>query len=141
MIRWHCERLGLTRPSLFAGGRSGASFVLSRTRLCNSGARHMKGLIIMREWARDFYSSAAWARCREAYRESVGELCEDCLKNGLVTPATDVHHIVHLTPENIRDPNITLNWDNLAALCRDCHAKRHTSRRYRVDAAGRLIVR
>jgi 5-methylcytosine-specific restriction endonuclease McrA len=37
--------------------------------------------------------------------------------------ATEVHHIVELTPTNIHDANIALNPDNLISLCHDCHAK------------------
>lgn len=66
-------------------------------------------------------------------------LCEDCYKEGKVTPAEEVHHIKFLTPENINDPNITLNYDNLVALCRECHRKRHgKQKRYKIDQWGRV---
>ena len=72
--------------------------------------------------------------------KSVGGLCEDCYKNGKITPAEEVHHIVWLNETNIHDPNITLNWRNLVALCRECHRKRHGARqtRYTVDEFGRV---
>lgn len=67
-------------------------------------------------------------------------LCENCLKKGLVVPAEEVHHKIHITPLNIDDPNITLNFDNLIALCRECHRKEHGARdyRYEVDEMGRV---
>lgn len=40
-------------------------------------------------------------------------------------PAKEVHHKIHLTPENINDPKIALNPDNLESLCRDCHFEEH----------------
>ena len=47
-------------------------------------------------------------------------LCRKCGK-----PATEVHHIIHLSPENINDPSITMSLDNLICLCRDCHFEEH----------------
>lgn len=94
----------------------------------------------MKPYAAAFYSSTAWKRCREAYRERVGGLCEECLRRGIYTPAEIIHHIVEITPENVNDPAVTLNFDNLRAVCRECHAKEHGARprRYKVDALGRV---
>lgn len=78
----------------------------------------------MREqFARAFYSSRAWARCRRAYASSVGGLCEDCLAQGVYTPGEQVHHMTPLTPDNIDDPSVTLDWRNLRLLCKPCHDK------------------
>jgi 5-methylcytosine-specific restriction enzyme A len=44
---------------------------------------------------------------------------------GRVTPSEDVHHMILLTPNNIHDPNVTLNHDNLMALCKECHNSVH----------------
>ena len=68
-------------------------------------------------------------------------LCEDCLKQGKITPAEEVHHIKELNPMNISDPCITLSYSNLVALCRSCHRKRHghyEDRRYTIDEFGRV---
>ena len=93
-------------------------------------------------FARRFYSSGAWADCRELYRKSVSNLCENCLKNGMITPAEEVHHKIRLTPANINDPSVTLNWDNLEALCERCHKLAHKrKRRYQVDKDGELRIR
>jgi len=70
----------------------------------------------------------------------VGGLCEDCLEQGLISPADEVHHMVRLTPDNIKDPSVTLAWSNLRALCGRHHKERHRRRRYTIDATGRLIV-
>ena len=46
-----------------------------------------------------------------------------------------------LTPDNIHDPSVTLSWDNLKLVCRDCHAKEHGSmKRYKVDEFGRVTM-
>lgn len=97
----------------------------------------------MKPYAAAFYSSTAWKRCREAYRERVGGLCEECLRRGIYTPAEIIHHIVEITPENVNDPAVTLNFDNLRAVCRECHAKEHGARprRYKVDAIGRVTIK
>ena len=92
-------------------------------------------------FARQFYSSGAWADCREAYRKSIGNLCENCLKNGQINPVDEVHHKIRLTPQNINDPNVTLNWKNLEGLCERCHKLAHKrKRRYNVDESGRLSI-
>lgn len=94
----------------------------------------------MKPFAERFYKSKAWRTCRNSYYEKVGGLCEDCLSEGRFTPAEIVHHLVELTPENIDDPIVSLNFANLRAVCRECHAKEHglRPRRYKVDAVGRV---
>lgn len=91
-------------------------------------------------YARAFYSSIQWQECREAYAKSKRYLCEDCLAKGLYTPGEIVHHIIHLNPENIDDPTITLNFDNLRLVCRKCHGEEHKQRdrRYVIDENGRV---
>ena len=93
----------------------------------------------MREFAVPLYKSVAWQKCRAAYASSVGGLCERCLAKGLIVPGEIVHHKVYLSPDNINDPNITLNWENLELLCRDCHADEHQrlKLRYKFDEFGR----
>lgn len=78
-----------------------------------------------RDFARAFYKSAAWNKCRKAfidYRISEdGGLCQICHdKTGYV-----VHHKAKLTPENINDPDVLLNFENLMYVCHDCHNMIH----------------
>lgn len=72
----------------------------------------------------------------------VNHLCERCLRNGLVVPAEIVHHKIELTPNNINNPDITLSYDNLEAVCRDCHADIHNRRekRFKIMEDGRVIA-
>lgn len=97
----------------------------------------------MREFAEQFYSGTAWRETRKAYAKSRGGLCERCLARGIIRAGVIVHHKTLLTPENIGDPDVTLNWDNLELLCRDCHGAEHQKieRRYTVDAQGRVSPR
>ena len=94
----------------------------------------------MQPWARWFYKSAAWRRCRDAYFKSQHGLCERCGGPGKI-----VHHRVYLTPQNIGDPNVTLNWENLELLCQTCHNAEHhatgvTADGLAFDANGDLVV-
>lgn len=96
----------------------------------------------MREFAEAFYSSRRWKECRQAYAKSQGYLCERCKAKGILTPGVIVHHKVHITPENITDPTVTLDFGNLELLCRDHHAQVHSSKklRYTVDDFGHIKV-
>ena len=98
----------------------------------------------MREFARGFYNTKAWQECREAYAKSQRYLCENCLAKGLYIPGEIVHHIIELNPDNINDPSVTLNFDNLRLVCRRCHAEEHGARkgsRYVITDDGRVIAR
>ncbi|MDR2898694.1 MAG: AAA family ATPase [Clostridiales bacterium] len=73
-----------------------------------------------KEFASWFYNSLKWQKARTAYMISKYYICERC--GGA---ATIVHHIKPITPENIHDPHITLDPENLKAVCDDCHAIEH----------------
>lgn len=72
------------------------------------------------EWAKAFYTGKAWKQTSKAYMDSQRFICERC-----GAAAEVVHHKRYLTAKNITDPNIALGWDNLEALCKDCHGKEH----------------
>lgn len=67
-------------------------------------------------WADRFYHSKAWLRCREAVVKDRLGVCEVCGQVG-----SEVHHVVELTEDNVRDPAIALGADNLQLLCHACH--------------------
>ena len=77
-----------------------------------------------KEFAREFYSSKRWQDVRENYAKEKFYICEKCGKptgkNELI-----IHHKIHLNPDNINNPAISLNKNNLQALCRVCHAQAH----------------
>lgn len=74
----------------------------------------------MKDYAKTFYKSSVWKKCRASYFRYRHGLCERCSSPGKI-----VHHKDYLTPENINDPNITLSFQNLELLCQDCHNKEH----------------
>lgn len=73
------------------------------------------------EWAKGFYKSIKWLRCRNAYIQNRimmdGGLCEECHSK----PGYIVHHKIILTSSNISKPEISLNHSNLEYVCKDCH--------------------
>ena len=102
----------------------------------------------MKAYAREFYKSKAWKSCRAEYIKRQHYLCENCLKQGIYKPAEIVHHKIKLTPLNIEHPEIALNFDNLEALCRSCHAAEHEddirkekAKRFTVDESGKVFSR
>src|SRR5690606_3153164 len=74
----------------------------------------------MKPWARKFYQSREWKRTREVYIRLRHGLCERGGAGGKI-----VHHKIYLTPQNINDPTVTLNFDNLELLCQECHNREH----------------
>ena len=71
-------------------------------------------------------NSAHWRRLRRATLDE-RPFCEDCAKEGLFVPATDVHHIrpVDSISDAVQMAEACYDRNNLAALCHDCHVKRH----------------
>ena len=58
----------------------------------------------------------AWKRIRDRYI-SIHPLCEQCMKEGRITPAEEVHHVLPLSHGG------THSEDNLMALCKSCHSR------------------
>lgn len=93
-------------------------------------------------YAQAFYNSQEWHNAKEAHLQKVGRLCERCLLQGIIEPARVVHHIQPITPQNINDVHVTLDDNNLMALCMDCHAEVHKGeKRWSVDDAGNVSPR
>lgn len=94
------------------------------------------------EFAKSFYSSRQWQRCRESFLVSKFYLCEHCKRYGNI-----VHHKIYITQANLDNPDITLNWRNLVCLCQDCHNLVHNPIEQRAvvdgvmfDANGQLVI-
>ena len=94
-----------------------------------------------------FYISWTWRKCRKAFAEARGNLCERCLKRGIIQPGSreqplEVHHKIPLTADNVKDPNIALSWSNLELLCKQCHdqEKERRAKRWRIDRNGKVIL-
>ncbi len=90
-----------------------------------------------------FYTTRAWRKARRSYIAERGGLCERCLARGLIVPGEEVHHKIKLTPANLSNPAISLDWNNLQLLCKDCHMEEHQEHapsRWRVDELGRVEI-
>ena len=85
-----------------------------------------------KEYAKSFYQSKAWKSTRGAYLKYRDYECERCGKRAKI-----VHHKMHITPKNINDTRITLDWKNLEALCQECHNDEHL--KYKKNTADGLI--
>lgn len=68
-----------------------------------------------------FYNSKEWKKTREYCLMRDKYLCRICR----VKPAEVVHHIKHLTEDNVDDLTVSLNPDNLISLCSACHFEEH----------------
>lgn len=87
-----------------------------------------------------FYHSKAWETTRDAYMASVSHICERCGRAAKI-----VHHKRYLDHDSVSDPNVTLSFDNLEALCLRCHNAEHfggnaTARGLHFDKDGNLIA-
>ena len=97
----------------------------------------------MKEYAERFYKSQAWINCRNAFIKSLpSKLCNRCHNS----PGKIVHHKKHITEENIDNPMVTLNFNNLEYLCQECHNQEHMSSKATrsgldFDEEGNLVER
>ena len=73
-----------------------------------------------KDYARSLYGNRKWKLTQVAYMISRNYICERC---GSV--ARIVHHKNYITPDNIYDPKVVFDWDNLEAVCIDCHNTEH----------------
>ncbi|MCU5330637.1 HNH endonuclease signature motif containing protein [Bacillus wiedmannii] len=71
--------------------------------------------------AKRFYNSTAWKNCRQLVLGRDNYLCQECLKEGVLTTADMVHHIEHFKDK----PDKALVLENLISLCNACHNKEH----------------
>ena len=77
----------------------------------------------------EIYNSREWKELRIAKLRSTNGLCEECLKQGIVTRARCVHHVVPIetarTKDEMRRLAIECGLQGLKALCFACHARIH----------------
>ena len=78
---------------------------------------------------REIYNSREWKELRIAKLRSTNGLCEECLKQGIVTSARCVHHVVPIetarTKDEMRRLAIDCGLQGLKSLCFACHARIH----------------
>ena len=79
---------------------------------------------VSREMRRKAYNNTEWRKLRDTYIKE-HPLCEDCLNEGKVVPAEDIHHIRSPFQNGECNKALLLDYNNLMALCKQCHNKRH----------------
>lgn len=67
-----------------------------------------------------FYNKKEWIAVRDYVRKRDKMTCRRC--GGFGLKHYEVDHIIELNWDNVDDPTISLNPDNLQLLCRRCHA-------------------
>ncbi|MCM1369840.1 MAG: HNH endonuclease [Candidatus Amulumruptor caecigallinarius] len=71
-----------------------------------------------------------WRRLRRGQLDK-HPFCEDCLAEGIYTPAEEVHHVIPV--ESVADAEsmrrVAFDRNNLVSLCVACHHKRHEALR------------
>lgn len=70
------------------------------------------------------YQTQRWQKLRLFYL-SEHPLCEICEENGIIKDAIDVHHKVSFVGKGEDTPFYAFNYNNLQALCKECHQKEH----------------
>lgn len=86
-----------------------------------------------------FYCRKDYLGLAQACKIKSGGVCAKC---GGVFDISELrpHHKVELTLDNIDDVNVTLNPDNIEALCHDCHNAAHKRFGYAVGAKHVYLV-
>lgn len=68
-----------------------------------------------------FYQTKEWKILRNQKFYDADGLCELCRKNGIIKEAKEIHHKIPIE----EDWSKRLDYDNLIALCSDCHNAQH----------------
>lgn len=78
------------------------------------------------KWSK-YYGNSKYRKLRDWYMAN-HPLCEDCAVNGISRPSEHLHHIRPISTGATMEERfeLLLDWEhNFAALCHECHAKRH----------------
>ena len=95
---------------------------------------------VAKDFSKAFYQSKAWKDTRLSFLKYKHYECERCGKGAKI-----VHHKKHLTRKNINDLSVSLAWDNLEALCQECHNNEHLKKNKNTadglmfDESGNLV--
>lgn len=68
-----------------------------------------------------FYQSKEWKLLRNQKFYDADGLCEICRAKGIIKSAKEIHHKIPIE----EDWSKRLDYDNLIALCSDCHNQQH----------------
>lgn len=82
-----------------------------------------------------FYHSPIWRKTRLLVLQRDHYLCQHCLAKGIITKATEVHHIKPLADY----PWLALKLENLISLCWQCHEKTKNKKQIKLPKGVRVI--
>ncbi len=72
-----------------------------------------------------FYNSKKWRDLRKVLVIESKGMCNNCGKTILDTSKLIANHKIALTDDNVTNPSISLNRDNLEIICINCHNQYH----------------
>ena len=101
--------------------------------LTHKVAFSMNGKMTLKE--QGFYHSPAWRKIRVMVLQRDHYLCQHCLAKGIITQATEVHHIKPLEDY----PKLALSLENLISLCWNCHEQTKKKQQRPVPKGVRVI--
>ena len=90
-----------------------------KTREARRKAREQRYNHAGRPGRHKIYATKLWQSTSRQYREE-HPLCESCLRAGIITAATLVHHKIE-----IADGGDLFDPENLESLCQACHNRVH----------------
>lgn len=100
--------------------------------MANINKKRIKLISVEKEkktWRQKYYQNPQWKVLRKIKIQQ-NPLCERCLENEIVTPASDVHHIHSPFDGGLSEMERyrrLLDWNNLISLCRECHNEIHNA--------------
>lgn len=72
-----------------------------------------------------FYCSKPWRDLSYTLKIKANGKCNRCNQSLLDFSKLIGHHKIELTEQNVDDPNVSLNYDNIEVICNLCHNKEH----------------
>ncbi|MEB8101044.1 HNH endonuclease [Staphylococcus xylosus] len=100
----------------------------------HNNTRQHGRLVYEHDW---FYHSKAWKVLREIALDRDNNLCQLCLKEGNITDANVVHHIIYVDD----DFSKALNLDNLMSVCYSCHNKIHANDKDKSNSKNIRVIK
>lgn len=86
------------------------------------------------------YHSERWKRLKKL-KKLISPFCEECQKEGIITPVYIVHHKEWIDESNYNNDEVFFNIDNLESVCLKHHNKIHFSKEeeYYFNEQGDLV--